>query len=93
MAKEIDILIVEPRKAPRLAKVENNWAAFQKIVGGPIDTGCYLPQRVMLISNAEGRKIGLPPNRAVRMGRIQRSGQTVKMCSIGGFMGKGWAHI
>ena len=66
MAKEIEVLIVEPGKAPRLAKVNNTWAAFQHIVGGPIDTGCYLPQRVMLISNAEGKKIGLSPNRAVR---------------------------
>ena len=66
MAKEITILIVEPGKQPRLARTENTWTAFQHIVGGPIDIGCYLPQRVMLISNAEGSEAGLPPNRAIR---------------------------
>jgi len=63
MTKEIDILVVEPGRAPRPAKVEDNLEAFQKIVGGPIEAGCYLPQRVMLICNSEGKKMGLMPNR------------------------------
>ncbi len=37
--------------------------AFQQIVGGPIETGCYLPQRVMLICNSEGKNMKLMPNR------------------------------
>jgi len=58
MAKQIDILVVEPGKNPRPAKVEDTLEAFQKIVGGPIEAGCYLPQRVMLICN--GEKNGVP---------------------------------
>ena len=63
MAKEIDILVVEPGKVPYPAKVEDTLEAFQQIVGGPIEAGCYLPQRVMLICNSEGKHMGLMPNR------------------------------
>ena len=63
MTKEIDILVVEPGEAPRPAKAENTLEAFQKIVGGPIEAGCYLPQRVMLVCNSEGKNMGLMPNR------------------------------
>ncbi len=64
MAKQIDILLVEPGKNPRPAKVEDTLEAFQEVVGGPIEAGCYLPQRVMLVCNSEAVKRGLPPNRA-----------------------------
>ncbi len=37
MAKEISVLLVEPGKAPRLAKAEDTLEAFQKIVGGPVE--------------------------------------------------------
>ena len=63
MANKIDILVVEPCEAPRPAQVEDTLEAFQQIVGGPIEAGCYLPQRVMLICNGEGKNMGLPPNR------------------------------
>ena len=63
MANEIDILVVEPGKVPYPAKVEDTLEAFQQIVGGPIEAGCYLPQRVMLICNSEGKHMGLMPNR------------------------------
>lgn len=63
MTREIDILVVEPGKAPRPAKVEDTLEAFQRIVGGPIEAGCYLPQRVMLICNREGKHMRLMPNR------------------------------
>ena len=64
MAREIDILVVEPGKAPRPAKAKDTLEAFQEIVGGPVEIGSYLPQRVMLISNGEGKNMGLPFNRA-----------------------------
>ena len=63
MANEINILVVEPGEAPRPAKVEDTLEAFQQIVGGPIEVGCYLPQRVMLVCNSEGKHMGLMPNR------------------------------
>ena len=63
MANKIDILVVEPCEAPRPIQVEDTLEAFQQIVGGPIEAGCYLPQRVMLICNGEGKNMGLMPNR------------------------------
>lgn len=63
MTKEIDILVVEPGKAPYPARVEDTLDAFQQIVGGPIEAGCYLPQRVMLVCNSLGKNMGLMPNR------------------------------
>ena len=63
MTNKIDILVVEPGKSPYPAQVEDTLEAFQKIVGGPIEAGCYLPQRVMLICNSEGKNMGLMPNR------------------------------
>ena len=63
MTREIDILVVEPGEAPRPARVEDTLETFQQIVGGPIEAGCYLPQRVMLVCNGEGKNMGLMPNR------------------------------
>lgn len=63
MAKEINVLVVEPGKAPCSAKVEDTLEAFQQIVDGPIEAGGYLPQRVMLVCNSEGKNMGLMPNR------------------------------
>ena len=37
MTKEIDILVVEPGKAPYPTKAEDTLETFQKIVGGPIE--------------------------------------------------------
>ena len=64
MTQEINILVVEPGKAPRTAKVENTLEKFAKIVGGPVEAGCYLHQRVLLICHENGMQRGLPPNRA-----------------------------
>ena len=63
MTREIDILVVEPGEAPRPARVEDTLETFQQIVGGPIEAGCYLPQRVMLVCNSLGKNMGLMPNR------------------------------
>ena len=63
MDQKINILIVEPGKEPRPATVEDTLEAFQQIVGGPIEAGCYLPQRVLLVCNSEGKHMGLMPNR------------------------------
>ena len=63
MNQTIDVLIVEPGQEPRLSTVVDDLEHLQQIVGGPIEAGCYLPQRVMLICNGEGKDMGLPPNR------------------------------
>ncbi len=61
MAKEIHVLVVEPGKAPRTAKVEASMEAFAEAIGGPVEVGCYLPQRIMLICRDDSR--GLAFNR------------------------------
>ena len=63
MDRKINVLIVEPGQEPRLSTVVDDLEHLQQIVGGPIEAGCYLPQRVMLICNDEGKNMGLPPNR------------------------------
>ena len=63
MDQKIDVLIVEPGKEPRLTTVADDLEHLQQIVGGPIEVGCSLPQRVMLICNGEGKNMNLPPNR------------------------------
>ena len=83
MTKEIDVLVIEPGKAPRLAKVKDTLETFQKIVDGPIEAGCYLPQRVMLICNGEGKNRGLPLNRANPRGRDYIAG-TFLLCGFEG---------
>ena len=83
MAKKINILVVEPGKPPRPARVRDSLDAFNEIVGGPIEAGCYLPQRVMLICNGEGKNLGLPPNRANPAARDYIAG-TFLLCSFEG---------
>lgn len=63
MEKMIDILIVEPGKAPRPARVVHTLENLQDIVGGQLEIGCFLPQRVLLICNENGKSLGLVPNR------------------------------
>ena len=63
MDQKINVLIVEPGKEPRPVTVTDNLETLQQIVGGSIEAGCYLPHRVMLICNGEGKLMGLPPNR------------------------------
>jgi len=63
MAQEINVLVVEPGKAPRPAQVTNTMEAFAETVGGSVEAGCYLPQRVMMICQENGVKRGLPVNR------------------------------
>lgn len=55
MTEKIDVLLMENGKAPELVQTESTLDAFEKIIGAPVDVGCYLPQRVMLVSqeNAE----------------------------------------
>lgn len=63
MEKKINILVVEPGKPPRPAQVESSLDTFAKVVGGPVEVSCFLPQRVLLICQENGRQRGLPPNR------------------------------
>ena len=84
MDQKINVLIVEPGKEPRLATVTDNLETLQQIVGGPIEAGCYLPQRVMLICNGEGKLMGLPPNRPNPNDRTDFICGTFLLCSFEG---------
>ncbi len=84
MEQKINILIVEPGKAPRLAKADDTLEAFQKIVGGPIEVGCELPQRVLLICNELGKLMGLPPNRPNPTDNRDYIAGTFLLCSYEG---------
>ena len=84
MTNKIDILVVEPGKSPYPAQVEDTLEAFQKIVGGPIEAGCYLPQRVMLICNSEGKNMGLMPNRENPTDNRDFIAGTFLLCSFEG---------
>ncbi|NCE65661.1 DUF3846 domain-containing protein [Pseudoflavonifractor sp. 524-17] len=84
MEREIDILVVEPGKNPHLARVPDTLEAFQKIVGGPVEAGCYLPQRVMLICNGEGKRQKLMPNRENPTDKGDFIAGTFLLCSFEG---------
>ena len=63
MEHEINILVVEPGRPPRPARVDNSLETFSQLVGGELAMGCFLPQRVMLLYNEDANRQGLPPNR------------------------------
>ena len=79
---EITVLVVEPGKAPYLAQTENTVEAFEKIIGGTLDFGCFMPEKVMLISNANGAAQGMKPNRANPRGEEYLFG-TFLLCGVG----------
>ena len=62
--KKIKIVIVEPKKQPYVAEVENELSEMQKIVGGYIET-VTLAADAVLVCNEEGRLRGLEPNRQI----------------------------
>ena len=73
MAKEINVLVVEPGKAPRPAKVKNTLETFSEIVGGPVEAGCYLPQRVMLMLRQPKSRCGTTGRKSIFLSTSRRS--------------------
>jgi len=63
MTKEISVLLVEPGQNPHDMTICNTLEAFEERLGGPVEIGCYLPPRVLLIYREDGKQRGLPPNR------------------------------
>lgn len=61
MDQKMEVLVVEPGKAPRQETVSNTLEAVEEALGGRAQLGCFLPQRVMLISRQDWE--GLAPNR------------------------------
>ena len=80
MKQKMDILIVEPGKAPRPAALpDNTLEAVEAVLGGATQVGCFLPQRVLLISREDTG--GLAPNRCMPGGKGFVSG-TFLLCGI-----------
>ena len=80
MKQKMDILIVEPGKAPRPAALpDNTLEAVEAVLGGAAQVGCFLPQRVLLISREDTG--GLAPNRCMPGGKGFVSG-TFLLCVI-----------
>ena len=59
----MNVLIVEPGKAPRETEIDGSLASMQKIVGGTIEAVYPYEDPVALICNDEGKLTGLPLNR------------------------------
>lgn len=60
MKNEIDVIICEPGKPPRKAKIKNTLEEMQKIVGGYIETFTFA-EDACVICNEEGRLKGFAP--------------------------------
>lgn len=80
MKQKIDILVVEPGKAPRPAALPGNTLeAVEAVLGGTAQIGCFLPQRVLMASREDA--CGLAPNRCMPGGKGVVSG-TFLLCGI-----------
>ncbi len=80
MKQKMDILVVEPGKAPRPAALpDNTLEAVEAVLGGAAQVGCFLPQRVLLISREDTG--GLAPNRCMPGGKGFVNG-TFLLCGI-----------
>ncbi len=73
MKQSMDILIVEPGKAPRPASLPGSTLeAVEAALGGAVQVGCFLPQRVLMVSREDTG--GLAPNRCLPGGEGVVSG-------------------
>lgn len=79
MSKQIEILIVEPGKPPHSMVVGNTLESMEQVLGGSVQIGCFLPQRVFLISREHTK--GLAPNRCYPNSRNCICGSFI-LCSI-----------
>ena len=61
MSDKITVLVAEPMKPCQVWEIPNTLDAMREIVGGHIESFSY--QRASIISNEEGKLLGLPRNR------------------------------
>ena len=78
----INVVIIEPDKAPRRAWIKNDLETLQGIVGGYIEcVSC--PPKCCLIVNEEGLLMGLPFNKTMASIGLYLAG-TVIIAGVGG---------
>ena len=63
----LHVLVVEPGRRPRLQSIPHTLQAMQALVGGPIQAVYPFEEPVALICNDEGKLLGLPLNRCLRL--------------------------
>ena len=61
------ILLVEPGRVPRPAEIGDSLEGMQTVVGGHIQAVYPFEEPVALICNEEGKCLGLPLNRVLRL--------------------------
>ena len=61
------ILLVEPGKVPRPTEIGDGLEAMQTVVGGSIQAVYPFEEPVALICHEEGKLVGLPLNRCLRL--------------------------
>lgn len=59
----MNVLIVEPEKAPRIANITGDLNSLQQVVGGYIEAVYPYDDPVAIVCNEEGKLLGLPMNR------------------------------
>lgn len=62
----LEVILVEPMKAPRVVEIDGSLKSMQELVGGDIEE--YMPYEddVAIVCNEEGKLSGLELNRAIR---------------------------
>ena len=63
----MNVLLVPPLEPPRAAELDNTLEAMQRAVGGPIQAVYPFEEPVALICHEEGKLVGLPLNRCLRL--------------------------
>ena len=59
------VLMIEPGKAPYEADLDGSLKSMQEAVGGGIEGTYPYEDPVVLVSNRDGKDMGLPLNRAI----------------------------
>lgn len=61
----MQVLLVEPGRAPRKMELKNDLDAMQRAVGGLLQVIYPFEEPVALVCNDEGKLLGLPANRGL----------------------------
>lgn len=61
----ISVLLVEPKRFPKVVEIEHSLSAMQKLVGGYIQLYKPFNDDCAIVCNEEGKQNGLPLNRAI----------------------------
>lgn len=63
----MNVLLVAPMEPPRRVEIENSLESMQAVVGGLIQAVYPFDEPVALVCNDEGKLLGLPLNRCLRL--------------------------